>query len=53
MVLSGEERTKQLAAAEKTLTVTEKLYPKLGGEKWSSIYEGLHVQIKRAGGASK
>jgi len=53
MTLSGAERTKQLAAAEKTLAVTEKLYPKLGGELWSSKYEELHEQIKRAGGASK
>ena len=53
MTLSGAERTKQLAAAEKTLAVTEKLYPKLGGEMWSSKYEELHEKIKRAGGASQ
>ena len=51
--LSGAERTKQLSAAEKTLAVTEKLYPKLGGEKWSLRYEELHDEIKRAGGALK
>ena len=53
MTLSGVERSKQLAAAEKTLAVTEKLYPKLGGEMWSSKYEELHEKIKRAGGTSK
>jgi len=53
MTLGGAERTKQLAAAEKTLALTEKLYPKLGGEKWSLRYEELHDEIKRAGGALK
>ena len=53
MTLSGSERTKQLAAAEKTLAVTEKLYPKLGGEMWSSKYKELHEKIKRVGGPSK
>ena len=53
MTLSGAERTKQLSAADKTLAVTEKLYPKLGGERWSSKYEELHDEIKRAGGALK
>ena len=53
MTLGGVERTKQLAAAEKTLTMTEKLYPDLGGELWSSKYGELHEKILQAGGTSK
>ena len=53
MTLGGVERTKQLAAAEKTLTITEKLYPDLGGELWSSKYGELHEKILQAGGTSK
>jgi hypothetical protein len=53
LTLSGAERTKQLDAAEKTLEVTRKLYPKLGGDKWTTKYEQLIRSIRRVGGKSK
>ncbi|MDB4695010.1 hypothetical protein OAF47_00920 [bacterium] len=53
MTLGGSGRSKQLAAAEKTLGMTSKLYPSLGGDTWAAKYEKLTQEIQRTEGASK
>jgi len=53
LTLSGAERIRQLDAAEKTLQVTRKLYPNLGGDTWTTKYEQLTRDIQRAGGKAK
>ena len=53
MTLSGAERVQQLAAAEKTLAVTIKLYPGLGGDTWTEKYKQLIQNIQRAGNSSQ
>lgn len=41
----GGERAKQLQAAEKTLSMTKKLYPSLGGPDWQAKYDELITDI--------
>ena len=53
MTLSNAERVQQLAAAEKTLAVTIKLYPGLGGDTWTEKYKQLIQNIQRAGNSSQ
>lgn len=53
MTRDGSERSKQLAAAEKTLAMTSKLYPSLGGDTWTAKYKKITQEIQRTEGASK
>lgn len=41
----GEERTKRLAAARRSITQTKQLYPTLGGDKWTQLYDELLTRI--------
>ena len=45
MSKQGGERTKQLQAAERTLSTTKKLYPSLGGPDWQAKYDELIAAI--------
>ncbi|MGI9474600.1 MAG: hypothetical protein ACR2NZ_23900 [Rubripirellula sp.] len=42
---NGADKTKQLQAAQRTLTTTKKLYPSLGGATWQKKYDALLSQI--------
>lgn len=53
MTMNGTARSKQMAAAERSLTTTQKLYPTLGGEKWTTKYEQLIKKIQTASGAKQ
>ena len=44
----GSEKGVQLAAAERTLATTMKLYPNLGGARWKEKYDAMLKQIQSA-----
>jgi tetratricopeptide (TPR) repeat protein len=44
---SGDERKKLLAAAQRSITRTKQLYPTLGGDKWTQLYDQFLARMGR------
>ncbi|MEA1951639.1 MAG: hypothetical protein U9N87_09650, partial [Planctomycetota bacterium] len=50
LTLRGQKKKDGLAAAEKSITRIQMLYPKMGGKEWRAKYDGLLKKIQKLQG---